>query len=174
LVRDGLMIAFLSLCPIRLRNLADLRVGRQLRRIGEAWWLILDGAETKTGRPDERPISEILTGHIDGWLKHWRTKFREPDDAFWASIKRGPLAYTYVGHIIAETTRRELGVAVNPHLFRDCAVHTVAINAGDRMGIASGLLQHTDPRTTEKYYNKGASVGAVRKYQQILDQLMSD
>jgi integrase len=89
-------------------------------------------------------------------------------------MKGGPLAYTYVGRIITETTRRELGVAVNPHLFRDCAVHTVAINAGDRMGIASGLLQHTDPRTTEKYYNKGASVSAVRKYQQILDQLMSD
>jgi hypothetical protein len=50
----------------------------------------------------------------------------------------------------------------------------VAINAGDRMGIASGLLQHTDQRTVEKYYNKGASVGAVRRYQQILDQLMDD
>ena len=32
-------------------------------------------------------------------------------------------------------------------LFRDCAVYTVAIAAGDRMGIASGLLQHTDERT---------------------------
>jgi integrase len=91
-----------------------------------------------------------------------------------ALIKGGALAYTYVGHIITETTRRELGVAVNPHLFRDCAVYTVAINAGDRMGIASGLLQHTDQRTVEKYYNKGASVGAVRRYQQILDQLMDD
>lgn len=79
-----------------------------------------------------------------------------------------------MGHIITETTRRELGVAVNPHLFRDCAVYTVATNAGDRMGIASGLLQHTDPRTTEKYYNKGASLSAVRRYQQILDQLVSD
>jgi len=174
LVRDGLMIALLALCPIRLRNLAELRVGRQLRRIGDAWWLILEEAETKTGRPDERPIPDILTGPIDGWLKHWRTMFRDPDDAFWASIKRGPLAYTYVGHIITETTRRELGVAVNPHLFRDCAVYTVATVAGDRMGIASGLLQHTDQRTTEKYYNKGASVDAVRRYQRILDQLMSD
>jgi integrase len=97
-----------------------------------------------------------------------------PDDAFWPSTKGGPLAYTYVGHIITETTRRELGVAVNPHLFRDCAVYTVATAAGDRMGIASGLLQHTDPRTTEKYYNKGVSLGAARRYQQILDQLMSD
>ena len=174
LVRDGLMIALLALCPIRLRNLAELSVGRQLRRVGETWWIILEAAETKSNRPDERPVPKILTGPIDRWLAHWRTLFLKPGDAFWPSIKGGPLAYTYVGHIITETTRRELGVAVNPHLFRDCAVYTVAINAGDRMGIASGLLQHTDPRTTEKYYNKGASLGAVRRYQQILDLLMSD
>jgi integrase len=136
--------------------------------------IILEAAETKSKRPDERPVPEILTSHIDRWLKHWRILFRNPDDAFWPSIKCGPLAYTYVGHIITETTRRELGVAVNPHLFRDCAVYTVATEAGDRMGIASGLLQHTDSRTTEKHYNKGASLGAVRRYQQILDQLMSD
>jgi len=174
LVRDGLMIALLALCPIRLRNLAELRIGRQLRRIGDTWWIILEAAETKSERPDERPVPEILTSHIDRWLEHWRTLFRNPDDAFWPSTKGGSLAYTYVGHIITETTRRELGVAVNPHLFRDCAVYTVATAAGDRMGIASGLLQHTDERTTQKHYNKGASLGAVRRYQQILDQLMRD
>ena len=174
LVRNGLMIAFLSLCPIRLRNLAELSVGRQLRRIGDTWWIILEADETKSGYPDERPVPAVVAAHIDAWLKYWRTLFRDPDEAFWPSTKGGPLAYTYVGHIITETTRRELGVPVNPHLFRDCAVYTVAINAGDRMGIASGLLQHTNQRTVEKYYNKGASLDAVRRYQQILDQLMGD
>jgi integrase len=174
LVREGVIIALLALCPIRLRNLAELGLGRQLRRIGETWWIILAADETKTGRPDERPVPEILSSSIDRWLEHWRTVFLKPGDAFWPSTKGGPLAYTYVGHIITETTRRQLGVAVNPHLFRDCAVYTVAINAGDHMGIASGLLQHTDQRTVEKYYNKGPSLGAVRRYQQILDQLMGD
>ena len=174
LVRDGLMIALLTLCPIRLRNLAELGVGRQLRRVGDTWWIILAADETKTGRPDERPIPEIVGETIDRWLGHWRPVFHPSDNAFWPSIKGGSLAYTYVGHIITETTRQELGVAVNPHLFRDCAVYTIAINAGDRMGIASGLLQHTDQRSVEKYYNKGASFGAVRRYQQILDQLMDD
>ena len=174
LVRDGLMIALLSLCPIRLGNFAGLRIGRQIRRIGDNWWIILEAAETKSGRADERPVPEILTEHIDRWLERWRPLFLRPADAFWASTKGGRLAYTYVGQIITETTLRELGVAINPHLFRDCAVYTVATEAGDRMGIASGLLQHTDPHTTEKYYNKGTSLGAVRQYQQILDGLMSE
>ena len=174
LVRDGLMIALLSVCPIRLGNLATLRLGHQLRRIRGTWWIILEESETKSGRPDERPIPEILTLHIDDWIERWRKLFLEPGDAFWPSTKGGALAYTYVGEIITKTTLREIGVAVNPHLFRDCAVFTIATVAGDRMGVASDLLQHADRRTIDKYYNKGARIGAVRTYHQILDQSLSD
>jgi hypothetical protein len=138
------MIALLALCPIRLRNFAELCIGRQIRRIDETWWIILEAAETKSGRPDERPVPEILTAYIDRWLERWHPLFLEPGDAFWPSTKGGSLAYTYVGQIITETTFRELGVAVSPHLFRDCAVYTVATAAGDRMGIASGLLHPTN------------------------------
>ncbi|MGC1177933.1 MAG: site-specific integrase, partial [Methyloceanibacter sp.] len=158
LVLDGLMIALLALCPISLRNYAESGIGRQIRRIGETWWIILEAAETKSGRPDELPVPEILTAHIDHWLERWRPLFLNPGDAFWPSTKGGSLAYTYVEKIITETTLRELGVAVSPHLFRDCAVYTVAIAAGDQMGVASALLQHNDERTTEKHYNKGASL----------------
>jgi integrase len=171
LVRGGLMIALLACCPIRLGNFATLCVGQQLRRIGETWWIILSAAETKSGRDDERPVPEILTPQIDRWLEYWRPRFHSPADALWPSTKGGPLAYTYVGGIITETTLRELGVAVSPHLFRDCAVYTVANAAGKRMGIASSLLQHADERSVGKAYNKGATIEAVQKFQMILNEL---
>ena len=76
-------------------NFAGLRIGRQIRRIGDTRWIVLEGAETKSGRPDERPVPEILTEHIDRWLERWRPLFLKPADAFWASIKGGRLAYTY-------------------------------------------------------------------------------
>src|SRR5262249_55620436 len=144
LVRDGLMIALLALCPIRLRNFVELFIGRQIRCIGETLWIVLEEAATKPGRPDEWPVPEILTRDIDRWLERWHPLFLESGDAFWPSTKGGSLAYTYVEQIITETTLRELSVAVSPHLFRDCAVYTIAIAAGDRMGIASALLQHLD------------------------------
>ena len=125
--------------------------------------IILEAAETKSKRPDERPVPEILTSHIDRWLKHWRILFRNPDDAFWPSIKCGPLAYTYVGHIITETTRRELGVAVNPHLFRDCAVYTVARSwrpNGDRLGTSSAhrLPHHREALQQGGFAGCGAAI----------------
>ena len=106
--------------------------------------------------------------HIEEWLRRWRLCFLSPEDWFWPSTKGGCLAYTYVGTLIARVTSRELGVSINPHLFRDCAVLTVADLAGDRMSVASGLLQHTDPRVTEKHYNRGASRIAARKLQSFL------
>jgi integrase len=168
LVRNGLMIALLSLCPIRLGNLHGLRLGRQIRKIGDRWWIILGAEETKSARPDERPIHEILTPYIDRWINPWRALYPTTEDYFWPSPAGGPLAYTYVGAIITETTRRELGVAVNPHLFRDCCVFTIADRAGEEMGVASALLQHVDSRVTEMHYNKGASLRAAKKFQTIL------
>lgn len=172
--RNGLLIALLSLCPIRLKNLASLTVGRQLQLIDGAWWIILAGSETKTGRPDERPLPEVLTPYIDKWLRTWRPLFLDPGDALWASIKGGGLAYTYVGTIITETTRRELGIAINPHLFRDCAVFTIAHEAGDEMGVASALLQHTDPRVTNLHYNRGSSVMAVQQFHKMLEAVKEE
>ncbi len=172
LVRDGLMVALRALCPIRLGNFARLRLGEQIHLIGECWWIILKAPETKSDRPDDRPVPAILTEVMHRWVRVWRPVFHPTNDALWPSTKGGTLAYTYVGHILTETTRRELGVAVNPHLFRDCGVYTVATYAGDRMGIASGLLQHLDSRTTEKHYNKGAMFTAAGRYQQIIDELI--
>ncbi|MEQ1945178.1 site-specific integrase [Mesorhizobium sp. VNQ89] len=166
--RDGLMIAMLALCPIRLKNFASIQIGKQLRKIDDQWWIMLASEETKTGRADERPLPTILTPIIDQWIDTYRPAFLRPGDALWVSTAGGAVAYTYVGAIITETTRRELGIAVNPHLFRDCAVFTVAHNAGREMGIASALLQHTDHRVTDKHYNRGAIVEAVKSFHRIV------
>ncbi len=166
--RDGLMIAMLALCPIRLKNFASLQIGKQLRKVDEHWWIMLAGEETKTGRADQRPLPAILTPIIDQWIDTYRPCFLRPGDALWASIAGGALAYTYVGAVITKTVRRELGIAVNPHLFRDCAVFTVAYNAGSEMGVASALLQHTDRRVTEAHYNRGSKVEAVKSFHRII------
>ncbi|WP_367784370.1 hypothetical protein [Mesorhizobium marinum] len=36
------------------------------------------------------------------------------------------------------------------------------------MGVASGLLQHTDRRVTEAHYNRGGKIEAVKSFHQIL------
>jgi integrase len=168
LVRDGLMIAILSVCPMRLKNFASLRLGKQIQRIDGLWWIMLTAAETKSRRPDERPLPTFLTEPIDRWVHFWRPLFPNSGDAFWPSTAGGRMSYAFVSQTVTEVTKRELRVAVSPHLFRDCAVYTIANNAGDRMRMASALLQHTDPRVTEKHYNTGAMHTAAQEFQRIV------
>lgn len=174
LVRNGLMVAMLALCPIRLGGFANLTLGKSICRERGQWWIVLEPSQTKSNRRDQRPIAPFLTEIIDRYVEQWRPLFINPQDAFWASIKGGGMAYTYVGDTITRTTARELGTPVNPHLFRDCAVDTIANRAGEFMHLASGLLQHTDPRTTEKHYNKGASLSASKRFAEIIAAVESE
>ncbi len=67
-VRDGLMIALLALCPIRLKNFAALELQGSFRRIGTRWWVVLDRNDTKSGRPDERRAPRDLDAAIEAYL----------------------------------------------------------------------------------------------------------
>src|SRR5262249_22895827 len=64
-VRNGLLVALLALCPIRLKNFTALEIGQTFKEINGRWWIALPGNITKTGRHDERPVPEWLNRYID-------------------------------------------------------------------------------------------------------------
>ena len=76
--RNGLIIALLAVCPIRVGSFASLTLGRSFRRIGDNWWIRLAASETKSGRPDERPVPGFLTSSIDEYLRAYRPRFLCP------------------------------------------------------------------------------------------------
>ena len=50
-VRDGLMILFLAQYPLRLKNFANLEIGKTLRKVGDIWCIRLPGEDVKSHRP---------------------------------------------------------------------------------------------------------------------------
>lgn len=79
----------------------------------------------------------------------------------------------YVYHRIIKVTKRAFGVAINPHLFRDCAVTTVAIEDPEHIGIAAPILGHSSLKTTERYYIQAASLVASRRLGESIRTLRS-
>ena len=59
-VRNGLMIALLALCPIRIKNFAALEIGHTFKEVHGSWWIALPSISTKSRRPDERRVPELL------------------------------------------------------------------------------------------------------------------
>ena len=160
--RNGLMVALLAYCPIRLKNFAALEIGRSFVNVDGTWWIVLTAAETKEKREDERPVPEDLTASIERYLEIYRPILaggKAGTNALWFAINGKPMSYASMGELIAETTGMTIGVAVSPHLFRTAGVTTLATRAGDKPHAGSALLHH-GPNGPQENYNRASCVTA--------------
>lgn len=158
--RDGLIIAFLALVPLRRRNLAELRLGISLRRQTSHWLVWLSPEETKTHAAYEAPVPAALTERLDRYVSHYRELLRartgrwtKPlESALWASKDGSPMTQMAIYDRIRACTREAFGEAITPHLFRDAAATTLAIADPARVRVAAPLLGHRTFSTTERHY----------------------
>ncbi len=192
-MRDGLMMALLALCPIRIRNFASLRLQETFRREGDTWWIVLAGQNTKSGRPDERPVSSMLNEAIALYLTWARprllglgafiigtkeeqsgaTRIAHPllRGALWMGGTGEALTQSGIDRALRDATCKTLGVSLSPHDFRRCAATTAAFRAGSMPHLASALLQHTDSRVTDEHYNRASSLQAGLQFAELVRQL---
>jgi integrase len=89
-------------------------------------------------------------------------------DAVWLSMRGLPMTDNAIYIRIVARTREGLGQPINPHLFRDCAATTVAIDDPVHVDIARCLLGHRTGSVTERYYNQARSLEASRLMQELL------
>jgi integrase len=177
-VRNGLMVAMLAMHPIRLKNFADLEIGRNFVEIKGSWWIVLSASETKEGRPDERRIDDLLQPALDRYLKKYRPFLAGADQsttALWLSSNDGAsMSYAGVERVLTETTRTTVGIPVSPHLFRTAIASSAAIHGGANPHLASALLHHTDPHVTEAHYNRASSISAGESLRSIIQGYIKD
>jgi integrase len=172
--RDGLMIALLAVRPLRLRNLHSLEIGRSLRVVGGSEHRIVFGpTETKTREPIEVGWPADLEPQLRRYLDHYRPRLLGLGTSrmLWIGRLGKPMAYLTIRVAIVGRTRDKLGVPINPHLFRDCAATTIAIEDPGHIGIASSLLGHSSTNTTDRHYRQASSINASRRYQAAMTEL---
>jgi integrase len=171
IVRNGLMVALLACCPIRLKNFAALEIGRSFVKVDGTWWIVLASSETKEARPDERPIPDFLTHAIDRYVEIYRpilVRTDEVSSALWLTSDYGrPMTYASVGETITDTTHSTVGVNLSPHLFRAAGASTAAVYGGSTPRLGSAILHHRDSSVTEAHYNCATSISAAQAYATI-------
>src|SRR5215469_2428606 len=167
--RDGLLIATLASRQPRCRNLTGLILGQTLVQRGDAWWIQIPAAETKTKDPVEAPWPEMLARHLEIYLADHRAGIvalrGTRSEALWLLMYGLPMSSNATYIRIVARTREGLGQPINPHLFRDSATTSIAIDDPKHIGIATCLLGHRNQSTTERYYNQARSIEASRRMQ---------
>ncbi len=172
--RDALLVGLLISCPtMRLGNLAMIEIGRHMIKLKGRYELRFEGAEMKARNPIEIPVPESLTAYIDHYIEQVRPVLLDSNDSarLWITQYGKPMTDKSIHAGISNATKRAFGRAINPHLFRDCAVTSVAIEDPKHIGIVAPMLGHTDPRTTEKHYIQAQQLHASRMLGQSLKDL---
>ena len=174
--RDGLIIAFAALRPWRRKNLADMRLHKNLIKKGETWLLALSKEETKTYARDERLWPDEFVENLETYLAVHRPvlmaqsgRWTKPiDDHLWVSSEASPQTQMSIYQQITKRTKEEFGVSINPHLFRDAAATTIAMEDPTHVGIGTRVLNHKSARTTEKYYQQAEQQRAHTEFSEFI------
>ena len=128
--RDGLIIAILSLWPIRRRSLAALTLGRHVKRHGaDHVELLLFPEDTKSRRMESWPVPEVLRPSIIRYLDEVRPRLtgRKNHDALWVGQHGQPLSEGGLYAAVCRRTAEEYGLPISPHDFRRAAATFLAM-----------------------------------------------
>ena len=138
--RDGLLLALLSLWPIRRRSLAALTVSRHVEFDDLGVNILLHPSDTKAKRPESFRVPEPLLPYLRRYLEEIRPRLvaRSNHDGFWASYRGRALGSCQIYDIARTRTLQKFGKAMGLHDFRRAAATFVAMDAPDKIGLIAG------------------------------------
>jgi integrase/recombinase XerD len=193
LFRDGLAIALLARRPVRLKNLAAMRLGRHLVKVGGSWQMLFGAHETKSHVLYEGKVPATLAPRLERYLDVHRpvllrgkgvrdragntpvsegeTSIPPEVDAVWVSEVGTQIEQEALAHRIVKHTKAAFGRSVSPHLFRDCAATSMALDNPKHIGDASLVLGHAGHRMAERHYNHARSLEASRRHATTIARL---
>jgi integrase/recombinase XerD len=177
--RDGLMVAFLALCPVRLDNLAHMQIDRHLRFYGEIARVTFAAQEMKAGRPLEFDWPDVLRPALDYYLSHVHPMlYHLPQIGapLWPSLHRGKrqMGASGIYTRIMQVTGKHLGRSINPHMFRDAAATFIAETTPERALLAAGVLQHRNLQVTKNHYIRGQQHQMLYRYRDAIHDLIAE
>ncbi|MCK9541324.1 MAG: site-specific integrase [Novosphingobium sp.] len=156
-MRDGLLIAILASCPVRIANLTAIEIGKQLWFDGDCYRLAFTAEETKNTHAHEADLSPELNYYIDSYLRDHRHRLLargqgSKTDRLWIDRWGEGMGDRSIRDQIEKRTRDAFGRHVWPHLFRTIAATSFVDHDPDKVMLVSDLLGHASIQTAAKYY----------------------
>jgi len=174
--RDGLMLALVSLWPIRRRSIAALTVTRHIEFDEAGINFHLSGDDTKMNRPESFRVPELLVPYLEKYLHRIRIGLltRGDHDGLWPSLRGRPMVAQQIYNVFRRRTSERFGRAMSVHDMRRAASTFLAMEAPEMIGIIPSILQHTSDVSSDRYYNLARSTAASKRYVNTVDELKSE
>lgn len=177
--RDGLMMGLLIRRPsMRVKNLAALRLGTSIILDGANTCLRIKASDTKAGFSIDSRIPQDIVEPLEFYVREVRPVLlggsaSEDQGWLWLGRRGRPMPTTDIAARMSRRTLTELGRAISPHRFRDCAATDIALNDPTLVGITKSVLGHRSLATSQRYYNQADSFSAFERYRAVVRKARS-
>lgn len=153
---DAVAIGLLTYCPIRVKNLAQIHIEKNLHRPGDGRvFLVFEADEVKNHQHVEFELPAELHRMIDRHLRS-RAPLLCPPGTPWLFPRRdgnGPIDPNQLSSRLAKRIRKETGLVMNAHLFRHLAVMTFLEANPGAYEAARRLIGHSAVSQTLSMYS---------------------
>lgn len=177
LYRDGLLIMFMALCPLRPGAVAEMLIDIHLLIEGDEVRIHLPRCDRKKRRLEDIPVPQELARRFVRYLTFYRPMLRvlprpEQTQALWISRNGNTLDRDNLSKRVKERVGRRTGKRFTAHMFRHSAATFIVDVAPHQALMIIGVLGQTGFRTAQKHYIKGQQHMAVAKYQEAAKELI--
>jgi integrase len=176
LAGTAVAIAIELRCPMRIKNLAGLRMGVDIIKLDSrstVWTHFrIDERDVKNDVPLDWPINPDLASLMDVYVNEFRVHLNHCESTFLFPHRdcadRPRLAIT-LGQAMSREIHRFIGIDLSPHDFRAFAgVHLLKTGSGSTEDLQH-ILGHKTPATALSYYTSFRPKWAAERYNALLD-----
>ena len=153
----AIAIAILSVAPVRLGNLGQIRLGENLIKpngLAAPYWLVFPDYDVKNGVPLEFELDQRLTDLIDEYVDDFRPALIRGSNEPWLfpGDGRGNKTLATLSTQITERIFAATGVRMTVHQFRHAAAVIMLKERPGEYELVRRLLGHRNIETTKRFY----------------------
>jgi integrase len=165
-------VAILQSAPLRIANLAGLRLDRHLVRPGvpRSLWLIdIPAHEVKNDQALVYELPRRTTALVDRFIRRFRLSVAAPGNPYLFPVGSGRKSPPKLSQQIRRVLADWVGIDMTPHQFRHHAGRVLQRHSPGAFSAITQLLGHKDVRTAIRYYSELDTLSAGRHFDEILE-----
>ena len=160
-------IAILLMAPIRISNLSELDLERDLIRPGRGKQLhiVLAAEQVKGQAPLEYPLPPPTVDLVEQYLEKFCPRLASPRcTALFPGRGEGAKASNTLRQQISDTLHKYARIKINPHLFRHATAKIFLDQNPGQHEVVRRVLGHKSINTTTSFYTGLETAAAVRHF----------
>ena len=171
LMQSALAIAILQVAPMRIKNLASLRLDQHLARghNSAVCTIVLPPAEVKNGVAMEFELPDHVRRLFDLYVRDYRPVLADRPSLYLFPARQGGVkAEAALAVQVKKTIAHHLGLSLNAHAFRHLAAFLFLRRFPGQYEVVRQLLGHKALTTTVSAYCGAEQAEAVQRYDRLI------